>query len=573
MNKLMIPTGLVIALGAGIVLAPQYAGLLLMFSLFLFGAMALVWRDNNMRLACLVALVLLAVVNIAANGMKFGIDFVGGTRIPVILEKSVDTATMEQLVSIIKTRASVLGLTEVKVKAVGDTEINVEIPSSDEKQVAFIESVLSHQGVYLGVVDGKVALKGDDIYSHSIHRLNQQQLGGSDWGVGFSITQNAAEYFAEVVKGKAHYPVYMFLDREENAVVFLTKEQAKKNAPEDAPESEIYAAMNNAMKLGGSTLSFHILDGNASIPSPTKKINTINESEDDYSFDTNATTTTKTYAIISKTLDKETKDKLVSLGYTLKEKEPDELTPEIRDAETGFIVSKWKAIGLLDAPTLSPDITTGKVSRDYSIGGGVSLKSGQDKQTAIDENSKSIESILKGGSLPVGISLGSSTRIPASLGSEFLKLSLIGIGAALLAVAIFVGLRYRHIRVIAAILAVSVSEFIVLASILGSFTIDLAGVAGIIAAIGVGVDAQIVITDELLKKHLALADRLGHAFEIIKMNVVVAVVAMVPLLFSGLVEIISFAIASILGLLLGFLLSRPAYGVLAETILEQDDKK
>ena len=148
---------------------------------------------------------------------------------------------------------------------------------------------------------------------------------------------------------------------------------------------------------------------------------------------------------------------------------------------------------------------------------------------------------------------------------------MIGVVCALVAVAIFVGLRYRHLRVIAAILSISVSEFIVLSAILGSFTIDLAGVAGIIAAIGVGVDAQIVITDELLKKELSLHEKLSHAFDIIKMNAVVAIVAMVPLLFSGLVEVIGFAIASILGMLLGFLLSRPAYSVLAEKILEGDE--
>jgi preprotein translocase subunit SecD len=92
--------------------------------------------------------------------------------------------------------------------------------------------------------------------------------------------------------------------------------------------------------------------------------------------------------------------------------------------------------------------------------------------------------------------------------------------------------------------------------------------AGIIAAIGVGVDAQIVITDEILRKSEEdTEERIGHAFAIIKTNVIVASLSMLPLLFSGLVEIIGFAISTILGSLLGYLLSRPAYAAMVGRIV------
>jgi preprotein translocase subunit SecD len=94
--------------------------------------------------------------------------------------------------------------------------------------------------------------------------------------------------------------------------------------------------------------------------------------------------------------------------------------------------------------------------------------------------------------------------------------------------------------------------------------------AGIIAAIGVGVDAQIVITDELLKKTSGTQqERLENAFGIITTNVTVAIFAMVPLLFSGMVEIIGFAISTILGALLGLLISRPSYAALVQNISEE----
>ncbi len=87
----------------------------------------------------------------------------------------------------IKNRASTLGLKEVKARAIGNSVVNVEIASSDEETIAFIEKTLSQQGVFLGVVDGKVAVSGDHIYRTSIRPIGPAELvrQGDDWGVGF----------------------------------------------------------------------------------------------------------------------------------------------------------------------------------------------------------------------------------------------------------------------------------------------------------------------------------------------------------------------------------------------------
>jgi preprotein translocase subunit SecD len=127
----------------------------------------------------------------------------------------------------------------------------------------------------------------------------------------------------------------------------------------------------------------------------------------------------------------------------------------------------------------------------------------------------------------------------------------------------------------APIVLISVGELIILISILGSFTIDLAAMAGIIAAIGVGVDAQIVITDEILKKddeHHTTSEKVDMAFGIIRTNAIVAICSMIPLLFSGLVEVIGFAISTILGALLGYLLTRPSYAAIVEKVLIAEGK-
>ncbi|MEM3422736.1 MAG: hypothetical protein QXY63_03340, partial [Candidatus Bilamarchaeaceae archaeon] len=241
---------------------------------------------------------------------------------------------------------------------------------------------------------------------------------------------------------------------------------------------------------------------------------------------------------------------------------------------------KLEAVGLLSAPILNPDLGAGTPAYNFAITGSLGNVTGAQKALLAREKMQYMESILKGGSLPVGISLGSRTTIPPSLGEQFLNLSMISIAISLIVISLLIGLRYRNIKATLPIVVISLTEFAILISVLGSFTIDLAAIAGILAAIGVGVDAQIVITDELLKKDKReTEEKIGYAFEIIKTNVIVASLSMLPLLFSKIisgvivVEIIGFAISTILGALLGYLLSRPAYAVIVEYIIERNEKE
>jgi len=531
----------------------SYSGVFLILALIIFGALSLLWKEKHLKIAGLVFLVLLALLNIGINGMKFGIDFEGGTRIPIVLERSVDQNTMDELVQTIKKRVNVLGLTEVKVRSIGSTQINVEIPSGDEERIKFIEDVLSHQGVYMGIVDGKIGITGENIFSTSIRPLYSDELlrQHADWGISFTIDQEGAESFAEAAYGKADYPVYMYLDRPADSVLFYTRDQLESVMLEDSSEKETLKSLEDALKLeGNQSIEVYILDDVNFSNSSILKIE-------------------NTSAIIYENISEEYKNSLVSAGFSLDEKPEAEILPEFVRTGTGvLVVEKLEAVGLLSAPSLSADITQGVPSYYYSISGSVQATDSVQKAEEISDKTKYMESILKGGSLPVSITLGSRTTLPASLGEEFLNLSLIGIAAALVVISIFIGLRYMKIEAILPIIAISMAELAILLSILGSFTIDLAAMAGIIAAIGVGVDAQIVITDELLKKDQhSIKDKTDHAFAIIRTNVIVASLSMLPLLFSNLVEIIGFSISTILGSLLGYLLSRPAYAAIVEKIL------
>ncbi|MBU0590925.1 hypothetical protein KKF81_01795 [Candidatus Micrarchaeota archaeon] len=561
-KKFLFLIGLLVIFLAGIVMNPNLSGVIMILSVLVFGCFSLIWKEPHIKISGLVLLVILAIVNIAyVHNMQlnFGIDFSGGTRIPVVLEKPVDQATMNELVQTIKKRVSVLGLTEAKVRAIGDSEINVEIPLSDEETISFMEQTISKQGVYQGIIDGKVAISGDHIFSSSIQPMGGNELlqSGADWGVQFSVDRDGGAQFAATAKGKADYPIYMFLDRPSNTVLFYTKNQFKTYLLQDSGQKEALKATQEALLFENNEM-----DGNI-------QVYIIEELPENLTAATN-----KTYAIVSMDLPEETKEIIRSKGFILREVDESEIAINFYRSRTGvLILNKLEAVGLLTAPLLSPSITEGLPSYNYVVSGSVEGTDPKLKAQEATERVKSIESILKGGALPVQISLGSRTTLPAALGSEFLKLSLLAIAGSLVAISIFIGVRYRNLRATAPIVLISLAELVILLAILGSFTIDLGAMAGIIAAIGVGVDAQVVITDELLKKDdRKTSEKVDLAFGIIKTNAIVAICSMVPLLFSGLVEVIGFAISTMLGSLLGYMLTRPAYATIVEKVLVAEKK-
>ncbi|MFA5108183.1 MAG: hypothetical protein WC492_01470 [Candidatus Micrarchaeia archaeon] len=495
------------------------------------------------------------------GGLKFGIDFSGGVRIPILLEQAVDPVTMQEMVDNIKTRASAFGLSEVKVTPVGDSQIFVEVSKANPQLVTDIERILSKQGVYQGIVDGKVAVSGDSLYPDTVRRDNPAYYGGVDWVVAFSLTSDGQKHFSEVVRGKGNFPLYMYLDRPTNAIVVISKEDLLAQSTigtginqQNITEEQAIKLVISALNLEGHSVPIYLEEGiSEQIESDTLK-----------PFDEN------TAVIISKNSSEKIKGQLTSLGFKLKEKSSADMQPvyAVSGTNLGFVVNRWDALGLKSAPILSPSIANGAPSQSYVITGAARGK-GNEKIADADLSAREIMSVLKGGALPVQISLGSVQEVPAKLGQEVLNLSLLGLVFSVICIAVMLSLRYREPSVVLPIVLTSISEIILLLAIIGSFSIDLAAMAGIIATVGISVDAQIVITDELLKKREDddIQHKLDGAFHIIVTNATVAIVAMLPLLlFSGLVEIIGFATTTVIGYILGVSISRPAYATVAKKL-------
>ncbi len=513
---------------------------------------------HDKRMLLLFALLALAIILVAVRGVHFGIEFEGGTRIPVTLERPVDQLTLTEITTNIKNRVSTFGLQQVLVKAIGDSEIYVELPRSDPGLVNSTMVLLAKQGKFEGIVDGRLAVSNDVIMPGSIRAASPYvgPGGGVQWEVGFALTEGGAVRFANVALGKANYPVYMFLDRPEDAVLLMTRAQVVGNSTLSEPEA--FAVLNNTLSRDNSSIPLIVIDDwNATIA----QLQLLNRS-----------VTTK--AIISDAAGADKVSELTGLGFDVVQKPVDDLTPKFSVSEERVSVSEWRAVGLLSAPILNPSITTGEPGRLYSISGAAPSNIPTSmQQTYAESEVKTLKSILSGGALPVHVIIGTPTTIPAPLGAEFLKYSLIGAVFSVFLVVLFVAIRYRAPIISIPIFLTSAAELILLIGILGSLgTVDTGTMAGIIGAIGTGVNAQILITDEMLAQTRGVTTkrRLGHAFYIIMTNATIAVIAMVPLLFfSGLVEITGFALSVIFGQFIGALITRPAYGAMIEFLMAE----
>ncbi len=519
------------------------------------------------RVLMLILLVAIAIGWVMINGgptgggLKFGISFSGGVQVPVLLQTPVNQVTMEEMISTIKTRASTFGLQEVVVYPVGDSRINIEVPKNNPTLVSDIKTLLSKQGVYAGIVDGKVAVNGDDIAQSSIGRQLFAQAG-QDWMVTFALRPEGQDVFAATAKGKTDYPLYMFLDRPSDSIVVIPSADLLAHAngssqgafPIPATEDDALAMAQKALKLDHDDIKVYLQE------------DLVRNAEFNITPADN-----KTRAIVSQNAPETLKERLKAAHFTLVEKNDTDLSPSYNGngKKPADNADKWDAVGLQQAPHLQRGVTEGVASRGYSITGNVPGLDANSRQAAADLESRETMAILKGGALPVQISIGQQQDIPAPLGAEFLRLSVIGAIFAMLCISAMVAIRYRTPKVVLPIILISLSEVIIIVAIIGTFTIDLAAMAGIIAVIGISVDAQIVVTDEILKHgpgHEDAHQKLENAFSIIVTNAIVATVAMIPLLFSGLVDIINFATSTLLGYLLGVLITRPAYGVIVQKL-------
>ena len=161
-------------------------------------------------------------------------------------------------------------------------------------------------------------------------------------------------------------------------------------------------------------------------------------------------------------------------------------TTAFAEATKDLVSDNGKIVILLDgvvqsAPAVQSEITGGEVS----ITGNYSL-----------EDAKSLQTVLESGSLPVSFSYSQSQVVGPTLGQDALVSGVIVALIGLLLVIIYLFFFYKGLGIItaAAMLVFSIMYLGILAvlSLLGQFSLSLAGVAGIVLTIGMAADSSIL---------------------------------------------------------------------------------
>jgi len=197
-----------------------------------------------------------------------------------------------------------------------------------------------------------------------------------------------------------------------------------------------------------------------------------------------------------------------------------------------------------------------------------------------EEKSKELESHLKAGALPVNVEVIGSGQVPASLGSQFKELTAIAGLLAIITVSFMIYLRYRRKEIMLPMIITSISEVIMILGFASAikWQLDLPAIAGIIAVIGTGIDHLVIITDEVLYEGKlpptkVYKTRISRAFGIIFAAAATTIVAMIWLVWMGFGALKGFALTTIIGVLIGVLIARPAYARIIKTVLKDDESE
>ncbi|MBU1200988.1 MAG: hypothetical protein KJ583_04190 [Nanoarchaeota archaeon] len=405
----------------------------------------------------------LVVYDAPTNNIRKGLDLSGGTRVILKPEEEVNQEELDLVVSNIKERLNVYGLSDIIVRTTSDLEgskfILVEIAGANKEEV---KELLAKQGKFEAKIGSTTVFKGGDDIKYVCRRAECAGIdpnsacgpSGDGWNCRFRFS------------------------------ISLSTAAAQKQAD------------------------------------TTKYLSVVTEGSDTY---------------LNESLD---------------------LFLDDQKVDTLRIGSELK----------------GNAVTEISISGG---GFGSNQQSAMADalnNMKKLQTVLVTGSLPVKLTIVKTDSISPMLGSEFIKNAvLIGL-LAIVAVVVVVFIVYKKLVIALPMVVTMISEAIILlgfASIIG-WNLDLAAIAGIMVAIGTGVDDQIVIADEVLRGEkgvfISWKDRIKHAFFIIMAAFFVTVVAMIPLWFAGVGILKGFALTTILGVSIGVFITRPAYASVVEIL-------
>ncbi|MFB6292333.1 MAG: hypothetical protein ABEI58_02975 [Candidatus Nanohaloarchaea archaeon] len=527
------------------------------------------WRIWVLLLSLMVSLILLSPHYVQqddgdvaiATSINKGLDLKGGTRVLLDLNSTNESeAAANQVKGVLETRISAFGLTQTDVRTVrlgDDYKIQVEVANTNRTR---LEKLISREGSFESRMP--VRITGTENFT----LRNPHTFRKTDAGV--------------VVDGTAYSPgdVFYLEGTEKNGTKFVFQNASETRANlevvmydgRDVQQVLRSDALVQGSRSGGYSFRFPVVISRESAENVQR---------------------------VAQNYDTVFLQQQAYLGFADGSPAKLRLYVDGNLQSTLNIAASFKR-NVVTQPTISGGAQTAEEARAQM---------------------RELQSILESGRLPYPVQIESISTISASLGEEFMAAAFISIVASLIAVGLLVFVRYSNPKIALPIVLTGSSEVFILIGVWFSTvaTLDLASIAGIIAAVGTGVDDQIIITDESGREKIrSWKKRMKRAFFVIFTSAASTIGAMMPLVtpeisslgvgaaglglisytlytkgtnphylvIGGLAVTVStfawfmnpsafalqavkgFAITTILGVMVGITLTRPAYAKILEEL-------
>jgi preprotein translocase subunit SecD len=499
------------------------------------------------------------------NGLDYGLDFAGGTEMWLKLEHNVSSEVMTLEKGILESRLNSIGLKDIPLTVYGDQYIIIKIAKASPEEIKKIEDILKQQARFEERIDGEVAVLGSEIsvdLSPQGSGMYPTTGGGYGWYVSLKLNSEGACRFGKVAQGKYYgadnpknRPVDLFIDRPENTTILMSAKYyglLGNTTSSGLDAQDIYygdTAQELIMKRAGIPIIVFGGDDNKTIA--------------DYNEYLAKGYTRTIIAEDESKISERLKNMVQDLGI-----DAQRMTAGNQSIDTWIM----QVTGLKTTPRLNFD-TKGECVYAAQITGG------SNNQSAAEAEVQMNQVWLTSGNLPEKAVVESKSTVPASLGAQFLRYSLLTGIIGVLSVSLVIFFRYRKFFIVAPVIITGFSEIVIMLGVAAiiNWEIDLPAIAGIIAAVGTGVDNQIVITDETLaskgqaKRSTSVAERIRRAFFIIFTSAATIIAVMLPLMtfVAGMLK--GFALTTMLGVLIGVFITRPAYAKIIEEFLKDTE--
>jgi len=450
------------------------------------------------------------------SNLKFGLDIQGGTR-ALLKPQNVTNTTIDDTISTLQTRIDVYGLRQTEFRKIdmsGEKYIMVSIAGGTPQE---IENLLTRKGDFMATIPltlnegstfnlGKFLAGENKKFTVETVINSSIRINGETYDLGESFNLDGIEFKLKNITGK---------EAVIEGQVFTSKDIVNVGIP---PEASI-------LQKSGSGYSYQFgvsiaPEGAKRFAEMTQNLNTIPSTSGEGSLSE-------------------------KIHLYLDQKEFDALS-----------ISS----GLRGKEVTNPVITGYGNTREEAV-----------------KSRDTLKAVLKSGDLPTKVEIVSIDQLNSTLGESYLYMIAMAGLAAITLVSAVIFIRYRKVMISIGVIATMIFEVVIILGFaaLTQWNLSALALAGLIAAIGFGVDNQIFIVDETVKKQEKYSVREGikRAYFMILGSGASTICAMIPILVLGFgifKEIGGFALTTIAGVLVGILITRPAFSKYVEWLSEKE---